>query len=107
MRHIPANPTSAAEVTMQHSYLIQAWMALYTSVTLSRTDGAKCIGTDMIRAKAYLHAKREMDASQGRDDDLPQTQCVATLSKVVDYLDITYDGGDMELGRSSLHLQSL
>jgi hypothetical protein len=46
---------------------------------------------------AQLHAKDTLDSTHG-DNDLPQAKCVAALSKVIDYLHISYEGGDMELG---------
>lgn len=97
MRQVPANPTSAAEVAVQHSLLTQAWMALYTYVTLSVLE---VVFTELSRAMAYLYAKKEMDERTRANDDLPQTQCVDALTKVVDHLNMSYEGGDMELGQS-------
>jgi hypothetical protein len=46
---------------------------------------------------AQLHAKNSLDSTDG-DNDLPQARCVEAMSKVVDYLHLSYEGGDVELG---------
>lgn len=57
------------------------------------------------RGMAYIYAKQALDHPDATArDDLLQTECVASLSKVVDYLHMSYEGGDMELGTSSLLL---
>lgn len=51
------------------------------------------------RALAYLYAKKALDASLTDDGDLPQRESVEALMKVVEFLNVSYEGGDMELGK--------
>ena len=54
----------------------------------------------MIRALAYLYAKKELDQyTESQDDDLPQEMCIKSLAKVVEFVNWSIQGGDPELCR--------
>ena len=46
----------------------------------------------------YLYAKQILDHTDPMAKDTAQTLCVESLAKVIDSVNVAYEGGDMELG---------